>query len=88
MLFVLFETLRVQTLMVQVARRSASVLKRRKSRNRMEVPVVDRNQEGPSPAAGSVNDIADRQPNTSAADSKDTENDVLYYMDEPHASGN
>lgn len=78
-----FETLRAQTLMVQVARRSASVLKRRKSRNRMEVP--ERSQDGPSPAAGSVNDVA---PNTPADTQKDGDNEVIYYMDEPHAPGN
>lgn len=71
--------------MVQVARRSASVLKRRKSRNRMEVP-SERNHDGPSPAAGSVNDVA---PNTPASDTqKDGESEVIYYMDEPHAPGN
>jgi len=92
MLFVLFETLRAQTLMVQVARRSASVLKRRKSRNRMEVP-SERNQEGASPGAGSVNDVVVGQAAASAAAadsqlSKDNENEVIYYMDEPHAPGN
>lgn len=71
--------------MVQVARRSASVLKRRKSRNRMEVP-SERSQDGPSPAAGSVNDVA---PNTAANDTqKEGESEVIYYMDEPHAPGN
>lgn len=71
--------------MVQVARRSASVLKRRKSRNRMEVP-ADRSHDGPSPAAGSVNDVA---PNAAAAETqKDGDNEVIYYMDEPHAPGN
>lgn len=84
MLFVLLETLRAQTLMVQVARRSASVLKRRKSRNRMEAP-SERNMEGPSPAAGSVNEIPT---NTPAPDSKDGESEMIYYMDEPHVPGN
>lgn len=71
--------------MVQVARRSASVLKRRKSRNRMEVP-ADRNHEGASPSTGSVNEVS----NTPAtADSqKDGDSEVIYYMDEPHAPGN
>jgi potassium voltage-gated channel KQT-like subfamily protein 1 len=81
-----FETLRVkQTLMVQVARRSASVLKRRKSRNRMEAP-SDRSHDGPSPAAGSVNDIALNATINEAQ--KDGESEVIYYMDEPHAPGN
>lgn len=72
--------------MVQVARRSASVLKRRKSRNRMEAPSLDRSHEGPSPAAGSVNDVA---PNTPLPEStKEGESEVIYYMDEPHAPGN
>jgi hypothetical protein len=89
MLFVLFWNIIVQTLMVQVARRSASVLKRRKSRNRMEVPSVDRNHEGPSPVAGSVNDVAPNTPNVVESQmSKDSENDVIYYMDEPQAAGN
>lgn len=71
--------------MVQVARRSASVLKRRKSRNRMEV-ASDRSHDGPSPAAGSVSDVA---PNATASESqKDGDNEVIYYMDEPHAPGN
>lgn len=61
--------------MVQVARRSASVLKRRKSRNRMEAP--DRNQEG---AVGSnTNDVV--TPNTPGTENHDSE--VMYYMDEP-----
>ncbi|CRL03997.1 CLUMA_CG017115, isoform A [Clunio marinus] len=73
-----------KTLMVQVARRSASVLKRRKSRNRMEVQ-SERNHEGPSPATGSVNDVAH---NIAANDSqKEGESEVIYYMDEPHAPG-
>ncbi|CAO1398778.1 unnamed protein product [Diamesa serratosioi] len=63
-----------KTLMVQVARRSASVLKRRKSRNRMETP--DRNQEA---AVGSTNDVV--TPNTPGAENHDSE--VMYYMDEP-----
>jgi hypothetical protein len=50
----------------------------------MEVP-ADRNHDGPSPAVGSVNDV----PNTTAADSqKDGDNEMIYYMDEPHAPGN
>lgn len=70
--------------MVQVARRSASVLKRRKSRNRMEVS-SERNHDGPSPAAGSVTDV----PNTPAITEqpKDRDSEVIYYMDEPHAPG-
>jgi hypothetical protein len=83
-----FETLWIQTLMVQVARRSASVLKRRKSRNRMEVPSADRNHEGPSPSAGSVNDVTPHTPNVVESQmSKESENEVIYYMDEPHAPG-
>lgn len=51
----------------------------------MEVP-ADRNQEGPSPAAGSVNDVA---PNTPVPESlKEGDSEVIYYMDEPHAPGN
>lgn len=67
--------------MAQVARRSASVLKRRKSRNRMEAP-SDRSHEGPSPATGSVSDVA-----PAADPQKDGESEVIYYMDEPHAPG-
>lgn len=78
----------IQTLMVQVARRSASVLKRRKSRNRMEVPSVDRNQEGPSPSLGSVNDVVLHTPQPIETQmSKDSESEVIYYMDEPHPPG-
>lgn len=88
MLFVLFETLWIQTLMVQVARRSASVLKRRKSRNRMEVPSADRNHEGPSPSGGSVAEMPHTPNVVESQMSKDSENEVIYYMDEPQAAGN
>lgn len=71
--------------MVQVARRSASVLKRRKSRNRMEVP-VDRSHEGPSPSAGSINEVSNAAATTDTP--KDGESEVIYYIDEPHAPGN
>lgn len=49
-------------------------------------PPSERNHDGPSPAAGSVNDV----PNTSATaeSQKDGESEVIYYMDEPHAPGN
>lgn len=85
MLFVLFETLRVQTLMVQVARRSASVLKRRKSRNRMEPPDRDRDRGNQEPNSN-INSSVDT-PNTPAADSqmKTDEGDVVFYMEEPTA---
>ncbi|KAG5683162.1 hypothetical protein PVAND_012459 [Polypedilum vanderplanki] len=76
-----------KTLMVQVARRSASVLKRRKSRNRMEVPSVDRNHEGPSPNTGSVNDMPHTPNIVESQMSKDSENEVIYYMDEPQGAG-
>lgn len=79
-----FETLWAQTLMVQVARRSASVLKRRKSRNRMEVS-AERNHDGPSPATGSVTDVPNTQATTEQP--KDGDSEVIYYMDEPHAPG-
>lgn len=91
MLFVLFVLAkkkhigRAQTLMVQVARRSASVLKRRKSRNRMEVPAAERNNntnnsEGPS---SNINETS----NIPEAAQKDGDNEVIYYMEEPHAIG-
>lgn len=73
--------------MVQVARRSASVLKRRKSRNRMEVPSVERSQEGPASGAGSVTEMPNT-PNVDTQLSKDAESEVIYYMDEPHPPGN
>ena len=88
MLFVLFEILLVQTLMVQVARRSASVLKRRKSRNRMEVPnVVERNEGCPASSSGSITEMPNT-PNVDTQLSKEAESEVIYYMDEPHAPGN
>lgn len=89
MLFVLFVLLQkwttaAQTLMVQVARRSASVLKRRKSRNRMEVPAAERNNNTNSELpASNVNET----PNTPAETQKEGDNEVIYYMDEPHAIG-
>ena len=61
--------------MVQVARRSASVLKRRKSKNRMDH--TDRNQEScannDSPAA------ADSNVTKSEVDG----GDIVFYMEEP-----
>lgn len=71
--------------MVQVARRSASVLKRRKSRNRMEVPNVERNPEGNASGAGSVTEMPNT-PNVDTQMSKETD-EVIYYMDEPHGPG-
>lgn len=48
----------------------------------MEVP-TDRNHDGPSPGAGSVNDVAP----TSANEIKEGDNEVIYYADEPHPPG-
>lgn len=79
MLFVYYLiTLRVtQTLMSQVARRSASVLKRRKSRNRMEVSSDRNNQPQNNDAVNESNDTH-----------KDGDNEVIqYYMEEPHVPG-
>lgn len=54
----------------------------------MEVPSVDRNLEGPSPSAGSVNDVVPHTPQPLETQmSKDSENEVIYYMDEPHPPG-
>lgn len=66
------ETLWDQTLMVQVAKRGASVLKRRKSRNRMEPP----NRETPNTPQDSA------PPPRSESDG-----DVVFYTEEPR-SGN
>lgn len=49
---------------------------------------MDRNHEGPSPSAGSVNDVVPHTPHTVESQiSKDSENEVIYYMDEPHPPG-
>jgi hypothetical protein len=67
--------------MSQVARRSASVLKRRKSRNRMEV----------SSERNNTNNNNNDGPNQSQSvdeTHKDGDNEVLqYYMEEPQAPG-
>ncbi|KAL7026795.1 hypothetical protein ACKWTF_005170 [Chironomus riparius] len=71
----------------KVARRSASVLKRRKSRNRMEVSnVAERNHEGPASGGGSITEMPNT-PNVDTQLSKEAESEVIYYMDEPHAPG-
>lgn len=67
-----------QTLMVQVAKRGASVLKRRKSRNRMEPPSSTR--DGTSAAAAAADGGAAQQPTRSESDG-----DVVFYMDEPRS---
>lgn len=45
----------------------------------METP-ADRNTEGPSPAAGSVNEVAST--NAMSEAQKDGDGEVIYYMDE------
>lgn len=64
-----------QTLMVQVAKRGASVLKRRKSRNRMEPPS---STSGAAAASSSTNN--DGPPPRSESDG-----DVVFYVEEPRA---
>lgn len=61
-----------QSLMVQVAKRGASVLKRRKSRNRMEAPSNDGQ---PSGIGG-----GQQPPPRSESDG-----DVVFYVEEPRA---
>lgn len=69
-----------QTLMVQVAKRGASVLKRRKSRNRMDSSSANNNNNNSSAnndgqaAAGQV------PPRSESADG-----DVVFYTEEPRA---
>ncbi|XP_038113320.1 potassium voltage-gated channel subfamily KQT member 1 [Culex quinquefasciatus] len=67
-----------KTLMVQVARRGASVLKRRKSRNRMDAPGV--NALGTPITAAP----ADAHHHLSKSES---DGDVVFYMEEPRAAG-
>ncbi len=65
--------LKKQTLMVQVAKRGASVLKRRKSRNRMEA----------SPSL-----LASNNANTSSNDGpprSESDGDVVFYTEEPRS---
>lgn len=68
---VLFETLWDQTLMVQVAKRGASVLKRRKSRNRMEPP----NRDTPNTP----------QDSTAPPPRSESDGDVVFYTEEPRS---
>lgn len=65
--------------MIQVAKK-ASVLKRRKSRNRMDVQQPSQNQPQPPPqmsgcSTTTANDVQRR----------DSEGDVVFYMEEPKA---
>lgn len=69
-----------QTLMVQVAKRGASVLKRRKSRNRMEPPSSTRDGSTSAAAAAAADGGAAQQPTRSESDG-----DVVFYMDEPRS---
>lgn len=71
-----------QTLMVQVAKRGASVLKRRKSRNRMDSSSANTNNNNSGsggnndgqPAAGQI-----------PPRSESTDGDVVFYTEEPRA---
>ncbi|XP_055591191.1 potassium voltage-gated channel subfamily KQT member 1-like [Uranotaenia lowii] len=64
-----------KTLMVQVARRGASVLKRRKSRNRMDAPGMKNSGTPMTPAADSH------------LSKSESDGDVVFYMEEPRAAG-
>lgn len=68
-----------QTLMVQVAKRGASVLKRRKSRNRMEPPSA--RDTSTSVAAGA----ADAGTGAQQTPRSESDGDVVFYMDEPRS---
>lgn len=75
----------VQSLMIQVAKK-ASVLKRRKSRNRMDVQQQQQQQQSLPPvtisggmsSGGATGDQNDNQ-------RMENEGDVIFYMEEPKA---
>lgn len=71
-----------QTLMVQVAKRGASVLKRRKSRNRMEPPstTVAATAAATAAAVASASNDTNGPPPRSESDG-----DVVFYVEEPRA---
>lgn len=74
-----------QTLMVQVAKRGASVLKRRKSRNRMEPPSSTVAATAVATAAAvtsASNDTSNGQPPPRS----ESDGDVVFYVEEPRAS--
>ena len=74
-----------QTLMVQVAKRGASVLKRRKSRNRMEPPsaMSSANTSGGTATASTSSTVL-VNPNSDAA-CGESDGDVVFYVEEPRA---
>lgn len=88
-----------QTLMVQVAKRGASVLKRRKSRNRMEAPSANATTAsggGTSPvtasAGGGTNTGLQHQHSTNDASGSglvplrsESDGDVVFYVEDPRA---
>lgn len=67
----------VQSLMIQVAKK-ASVLKRRKSRNRMEM----QNSQQPTPSQPPVT-VTGGTMGTQTDSRIDNEGDVVFYMEEP-----
>lgn len=71
-----------QSLMVQVAKRGASVLKRRKSRNRMEAPSATATSSG----AGSILGANDGQATGQQPPPRsESDGDVVFYVEEPRA---
>lgn len=66
-------SLKTQTLMVQVAKRGASVLKRRKSRNRMET----------SPSLLASNNASTS--NNDGPPRSESDGDVVFYTEEPRS---
>ena len=67
-----------QTLMVQVAKRGASVLKRRKSRNRMDSSSTNNNNNNTGPDGQAT---AAQAPTRSES----ADGDVVFYTEEPRA---
>lgn len=85
-----------QTLMVQVAKRGASVLKRRKSRNRMEAPGSSRTG-GVDGSAASSSQMATQLSGDGGMQTpahmahgpprSESDGDVVFYSEEPRAGG-
>lgn len=73
-----------QTLMVQVAKRGASVLKRRKSRNRMESTSNTSNNNNNS-SSGGANNNEGQSGSQPPARSESTDGDVVFYTEEPRS---
>lgn len=71
--------------MVQVAKRGASVLKRRKSKNKMDQPALNTAQQNVSSSGAVTSNLSEStQTNISQTNRSESE-DVVFYTEEPRA---